>query len=211
MIFFCSPNNPTGNEVPLQKLLAFAQSVREQSIVIVDEAYVEFSGRSSIAAHIAEHDNLVILRTLSKAYAMAGARCGAIIATAEIVHMVSAMMSPYAFSQPVTALVLNALEPANRQLAQRQIAATVERRDSLVEMLADSAATRQIWPSAGNFVLAGFSEPESWYAALRSRGILIREYGSDPFIPDCVRISVGSAVEIDRLRLALADAQAELS
>ena len=109
LIFVCSPNNPTGTVAERSDILRVADARRGRSVVVVDEAYIEFADRDSMIPDIFERDNLVVLRTLSKAFALAGARCGAMIGRPEAVLLMSRVLSPYSFSTPVTERVLDAM------------------------------------------------------------------------------------------------------
>ena len=199
IVFLCSPNNPTGNLIPQHEIVAFAEKRAGRSIVVVDEAYVEFSKQTSMSREIERLENLVVLRTLSKAYALAGARCGAVIGSTQLIAIISAMMSPYAFSAPVNELVLSALQPANVAAANRQIAATVSERQRVANRLHELDVTEKVWPSDANFIYVQFKNLEAIHAALTKRQIAIREFGDSQGAPNCARITVGSIAENDRL------------
>lgn len=203
IVFLCSPNNPTGHLIPREEILAFAERRAGKSIVVVDEAYVEFSGQESLASEINRFDNLAVLRTLSKAYALAGARCGVLIGCSEIVNLVAALMSPYALSTPVTGLILDALQSENLAASEQQISVIVAERDRLQQLLQGSPAIEKVWPSAANFLLVRLNQPATVRAALAERHILIREFKAQECLRHCARITVGTAAETDRLMQAL--------
>ena len=203
IVFLCSPNNPTGNIIPRNEILEFAESRAGKTIVIVDEAYIEFSGRTSLSSEINNLDNLVVLRTLSKAYALAGARCGAVLACDQVVELMTALMSPYALSTPVTQLVLAALEPDNHAAAEEQIAATKQERDKLRTRLGKLDVVDRVWPGYANFLLVRFTQPERVRDALAGQNVLIRGFNGVNSLQDCARITIGMPDENNRLVAAL--------
>lgn len=208
IVFLCSPNNPTGNLIPVEAILEFAKRREGKSIIVIDEAYIEFSGQVSMVSEVTQVGNLVVLRTLSKAYALAGARCGALIASAEIINLVAALMSPYGISMPVTRLVLDALRSEQIVAAEQQIAAIIVERERLQQLLADSASIEHVWDSSANFLLVRFHNLPLVRAALAEHRILIREYGNNTPLQNCARITVGTTAESNRLMRALDDAGA---
>jgi histidinol-phosphate aminotransferase len=204
LVFVCSPNNPTGGPVSRSDILQLAEARKARSIVVVDEAYVEFSGADSLAKDAERLGNLVVLRTLSKALALAGARCGAVIGPAELVQLVGALLAPYAIATPVIDCVLEALAPRNLQRAQASIEGTIRERERLCTELARHPLVRKVWPSRANFLLVQFTDPVPVREALRERRILIREFEDDEDLADCARITVGSRDDNDRLLRTLA-------
>jgi len=203
IVFLCSPNNPTGALIPSDEILQFAQEMSGKSIVVVDEAYVEYSEQPSLVKDVDRFDNLVVLRTLSKAYALAGARCGALISCAEIVRLTSALISPYAFSGPATSLVLDALQPGNIVAVRDQIKRISAERERLQSCLQKSAAIERVWPSAANFVLVRLRNPNDARRALAKHHVLIREFADESPLLNCARITVGTPAESEQLLLAL--------
>lgn len=203
LVFICSPNNPTGTLAPREEILAVARARRDRSVVVVDEAYIEFADRQSMIADIADNDNMVVLRTLSKAFALAGARCGAMIGSPAAVTMLSRVLSPYSFSTPVTERVMAALTDEGFRQARSLIERTVEQREYMRHALEDCAAVERVWPSSANFLFVRFRDIDTVRACLRSRRILIREFASLPEFKGCARITVGTARENSSLLAAL--------
>lgn len=210
MVFVCSPNNPTGNLIPKSEILEFTRSRAGKSVVVVDEAYIEFSGCPSLASEIDRHDNLVILRTLSKAYALAGARCGAVLADDAVIDLISALTSPYAISTPVTRLVLTALQGSNRDAAERQIADIVTERNQLSTRLEQLDCIDRVWPSFANFVLAQFKNADVAGDKLAAAKLTVRQFANNECLRNCARITVGTAEENNRLIDALGSSKAGL-
>lgn len=203
IVFICSPNNPTGSLVPADEIADFARRNQDRFIVAVDEAYIEFCEQESMIPQIPAIENLVIFRTLSKAYALAGTRCGAVLGTPELIRMLSAMMSPYAISAPVAELVLSALSVANIAGAKQQIEATIAERQRLAAVLEASPACETVWPSAANFILTRFANDYPVTESLEDARILVRYFGDRPELLRCARITIGSAAHTDRIAAAL--------
>ena len=203
IVFLCSPNTPTGNPIPASDIVSFAKQRAGRTLVVIDEAYIEFSGEDSMVSLIGENPNLVVLRTLSKAYALAGARCGAVIGHEDLATLVAAMVSPYAMSTPVTDLVLDALQERGMEFAKRQIENIVRERSRLEKALKACPDVEKVWPSSANFILLRFRMPDRIAALLEENRILIRQFTGSPELEGCTRITVGTADETDQLLAAL--------
>jgi histidinol-phosphate aminotransferase len=202
LIILCSPNNPTGTCVPATVITDILEQRANQSIVVVDEAYIEFAPAQSIARLVNQYDNLVVLRTLSKALAFAGARCGSVIAQAEIIDMVNAVQAPYALATPVIECVESALEDAGLAHAERAVAETILERERVRVRLAEFNWVEKVWPSAANFLLVRVADAPGLMAHCAANRVLLRHFGGA--LSDCVRVSIGSASDNDRLLEALA-------
>ncbi len=197
IVFLCTPNNPTGNAVEpaaIEKLLA---ALAGRAIVAVDEAYIEFSGDVSLSTRLAEFPHLVVLRTLSKAFGLAGARVGSLIAAPEIVSLLAKVIPPYSIPQLTIEAVLSTLAPAQLAIQRERVAQIVKERARLQAGLADARGVRRIWPSVANFLLVDFESPEGVLASARDARLLIRDMRS--VSPQSLRISVGSPEQNDRL------------
>ena len=205
LIFICAPNNPTGTLASREDILAVAEARRDRSVV-VDEAYIEFADRPSLVADLGTFDNMVVLRTMSKAFALAGARCGALIGSPEAVVMLSRVLSPYSFSTPVTERVLDAMTDEGFDQARALVRRTVDERERVAAGLTRSAAVERVWPSQANFLFVRFCDIDAVRAALARRRILIREFASLPEFTGCARITVGTPAENDHLLAAVEDA-----
>ncbi len=199
LIFVCSPNNPTGQLIPRATILTILESRRDKSLVVVDEAYVEFSHSNSVAELLDEYENLVVLRTLSKALALAGARCGCVVARQEIIDLLDRVLAPYALSTPVIGCVMNALLPNRLAFAEKNLKATVAARDELAEQLGKLPVVERIWPSDANFLLVQFHDVDVVMQETADAGILLRHFGNEASLSGCIRITVGSADDNDML------------
>lgn len=199
LVFLCSPNNPTGACVPYEVVLELCERLQDQSLVVVDEAYIEFADSKGVSALAGSVENLVVLRTLSKAYGLAGARCGVVIAAPAIIDILGRIISPYPLPRPSVEAALQALDPGTRQLLARSIDRLKDTRERLTAKLEDLAYVQQVWPSEGNFVLARFDDGAGFYAFARERGVLLRDVGAQLGLAGCLRISCGSESDMRAL------------
>jgi histidinol-phosphate aminotransferase len=203
VVFLCSPNNPTANLLDEQAMLRLAHGLRDRAMLVVDEAYIEFSAARSLARHIRDLPHLAILRTLSKAYALAGARCGALIADAQVVALLRKIIAPYAITQLTMEAVLKVLEPGQLAISRTHLDMIVSERERLMRTLAAHPGVSHVWPSDANFVLARFTDAATALSRSRGARLLIRDVRGYPGLDDCLRISVGSVEQNDRLLDAL--------
>jgi histidinol-phosphate aminotransferase len=199
LVFLCSPNNPTGNLLSHDSILSLTRALEGRAIVVVDEAYIEFSGATSLARRIRELPHLAILRTLSKAYALAGARCGTLIAEPEVIALLRKIIPPYAIAQLSMEAVLKVLEPAQITVSQTRLDLIRSERERMLSGLAKLPAVARVWPSDANFVLAEFADPVLALARSRGANLLIRDARGYPGLPRCLRISIGTPEQNDRL------------
>ncbi|MEJ1960780.1 MAG: histidinol-phosphate transaminase [Gammaproteobacteria bacterium] len=199
LLFLCSPNNPTGNTIPADLILRIANRLEGRAIVVVDEAYVEFSASESMIRYINDIPQLAIMRTLSKAHGLAGARCGTLIANPEIISLLRKVIHPYAITQLTVEAALKLLEPAQLAVMKSRIVAIKAERARMYEALGKLPGVRRVWPSDGNFILAEFEDPDR--ALMRSRGanLLIREVRAQVGLPRTLRISIGTQDQNNRL------------
>jgi histidinol-phosphate aminotransferase len=205
LIAIANPNNPTGALVSRADLLRVAKAAPD-SAILVDEAYFEFSGETVIDA-ISEFPNLIVTRTFSKAYGLAGLRVGAIIAEREQTRMIRRVASPYNVNAAALVCVPEAL--ADSEYIRDYVAQATCGRAALEREL-DCLGIRY-WPSRANFVLAYFGEQaQAFVAAMRERGILVRDRERDPGCAGCVRITVGTTEHNERLLRELREVVAGL-
>ncbi len=203
IVFLCSPNNPTGNLMERRAIETICEKLADKAIVVVDEAYVEFAKVESFAQSLAQFENLVVLRTLSKAYALAGARCGALLAHAEIVELLARVITPYALPTQTIESVLSFTNATHRAEADRRIADILEERQRLLSGLSSSQAIRRAWPSDSNFILVDCADADAVLKAAAAAGLIIRDPRSNPLLARCLRISVGTADQNTRLLQAI--------
>lgn len=195
LVFLCSPNNPTGGLLDRAAVLEVVRGAAGRAVVVVDEAYVDFSGQPSLAAEIPANPNLVVLRTLSKAFGLAGARVGTTIADPAVIAILQKVIAPYPVPTPVLVAALAALTPDGFAAAKQSIATLVAERARLAAALAKLPAVRKVWPSDANYLLVEVADSAKAMALARSAGVIWRDRGKD--VPNTIRISIGTAAEND--------------
>jgi histidinol-phosphate aminotransferase len=198
LVFVCSPNNPTGNAIPVARLRALAAALMPRAMLVVDEAYIEFADEPSLAGKIDAHPNLAVLRTLSKAHGLAGARCGSLLAEASIIQLARKVIPPYAITELTVEAVAPLLAPEATSAMRERIAALVSERERLAAAFTASPRFTKVWPSDANFLLVDCVDADDVLRRVRGAGLIIRDL-RQPILPRSLRISVGSAADNDRL------------
>jgi histidinol-phosphate aminotransferase len=201
MVFLCSPANPTGQALALAQIEALAGALQGRCVLVVDEAYVEFSAVPSAGALLARFPGLVVLRTLSKAHALAGVRVGAVLADPAVVRVLSNLMAPYPVPAPCAQLALEALSEVSLAAARARIAEVVAAREAVAQALQALPRVRCVYPSEGNYLLVRFDDAQATYAHLLAQGVVVRDLRA--LVPDALRISIGSARDNARLLAVL--------
>jgi histidinol-phosphate aminotransferase len=200
LVFLTSPANPTGDLVEPEFLEELLRQARERSIVVVDEAYAEFTSAGSFAALIGTHENLVVLRTLSKGFASAALRCGAVLAQPEIISLLRRVIPPYPLATPVIELATRLFDPEVRDLQASLLREVATNKAVLVECLEQQPFVRKIWRGEANFVLARVDDARDLVEHCSRNEITIRMFDGNPMLENCVRISVGTKSEMALLR-----------
>lgn len=206
LVFVCTPNNPTGNLLDRGAIETLCGKLQGKAIVVVDEAYVEFARTESTTSLLGRFENLVVLRTLSKAYALAGARCGALIAHADIVSLLARVITPYALPTQTIEAVLRFTDEAHCAESQQRIDLLLSERTRLGERLARQPLIRRVWRSDSNFLLVDCVDADRVLQAAVAAGLIIRDPRSQPALASCLRISVGTPEQNDRLVRGIAAA-----
>ena len=199
LYFLCSPNNPTGNLIDAQTVLSLAQRVADHGLVVIDEAYIEFCDRPSLAAQVSRQPNLVVLRTLSKAYALAGCRIGAVIADPAVIDLLRRIIAPYPLPTPSVAAALAALEPAALVHQHSQLDTLDDLKTTLLKQLGEHPDMLTVWPGRANFVLVRVADAAALVRAAYAAGIRLRDQSAQPGLQGCVRITIGSENEMQAL------------
>jgi histidinol-phosphate aminotransferase len=199
IVFVCSPNNPTGTLIPVPAIERLCAALDGKALVVVDEAYLEFADGAGVLPTRALHPNLVILRTLSKAFALAGARCGTLIAHPALVSFLRRMIPPYALPTPTIEAALKALEAPSRLHARSRIAQIVAERERVATALRALPAVRRVWPSAGNFLLVAFVDAARALQSAIEAGLLVRDVRRHRGLANCLRITIGTSAQNHRL------------
>ena len=191
LIFICSPNNPTGNSInrdDIETLLA-----NFNGVVVVDEAYINFSRQKTFIQELTEYANLVVLQTLSKAWGLAGLRVGMAFASEEIIEVMNKVKPPYNINEASQQLALQAL--ANVHQVNTWIKETLAQRDVLVLALKNFDFVLDIYPSDANFILVKTTAPKTIYNFLVEKGIIVRDRSKVDLCEGCLRITVGTPAE----------------
>jgi len=203
IVFLCSPNNPTGNLLDEAAMLHVCTELADKALVVVDEAYVEFCVRASLASRLAEFPNLVVLRTLSKAYALAGARLGTVIANEEIIGLLRRIIPPYAIPSSTVDEVLALTEAPQRALSAARIRALLDERSRMRERLESCTNVLRVLPSDANFLLIECRDSQRFFAAGKSAGLIVRDFSAYPGLANCLRVSIGTPEQNQRLLAAV--------
>ena len=203
LVFLCSPNNPTGNLLDEDAMLRLCREFADTALVVVDEAYLEFSGRESLTGRLGEFPNLVLLRTLSKAYALAGARLGTLVASQEIVDLLKRIIPPYAIPASTVEEVLALTEAPQRASAAARIRTLLDERRMVQQRLERSRNVVKVYPSDANFLLVECRDAQGFLAAGKASGLLVRDFSTSPGLANCLRVSIGTPEQNRRLLAAV--------
>ena len=199
MIFLCSPNNPTGNSFPRQEMMRLVEQF--DGIVVVDEAYIDFAEAQSLKSEIAHNPNLVVLQTMSKAWAMAGLRVGLALASVQIVGLMSQVKYPYNINLATMAIVEELLQDS----IEENVIQIKQQRDVVAQALASSSVVKKVYPSDANFVLAQVDDADAMYDFLIARGIIVRNRNRVKGCEGCLRITIGLPEENEKLLKSIAE------
>lgn len=203
VVFLCSPGNPTGNLLSPTDIEAALALFTDSAIVVLDEAYIEFSPEHSVVTWLAKYPHLVVLRTLSKAFALAGLRCGFTLANDDIITMLSKVIAPYPISAPVAEIASNALNASGIEQMSIRVQETRILREQLSTWLTAQHWCQQVFATDANFVLFR-CENETMknfiFNTLAEQGILIRDQSKQQSLANCLRISIGSERELSLLQ-----------
>ncbi|MDH3418956.1 MAG: histidinol-phosphate transaminase [Gammaproteobacteria bacterium] len=203
LVFICSPNNPTGSSIASADIARVCEASTGRAVVVIDEAYLEFSSQPSARPLQQRFEHVVLLRTLSKFVSLAGVRCGAVIASAPVIELLGRVLPPYTFPTPSIELVSRALGEASLTVAEERVQTLRRERDRLEAALGGLPQVEKLWPSDANFVFLKVRDSERFVSRARSAGILLRVFANDPSLADCVRITVGRPEDNDRLLAAV--------
>lgn len=199
LVFLCSPSNPGGAAIALADVAALAQRLAGRALVVVDEAYGEFSDVPSATTLLESRSNLVVLRTLSKAHALAAARIGVAIGAPELIAVLRRCQAPYPVPGPVARLGIEALSPAARAATSTHVGEVRTERERLRAALSGLRGVRRVYPSQANFLLVRFDDAGAAFAALLDAGIVVRDQRAAPTLGDALRITVGTPAQNDRV------------
>lgn len=203
LLFLCSPNNPTGNCYATSEIADLCGFLDGRGLVVVDAAYIEFADQNPTIELLRRYPNVVILRTLSKALGLAGIRCGAALASPEIVDLLGRILPPYAYPTPSQDAALACLDAGFRDELIRRAKTIQTERDRINTELEKLPGVIRVWPSEANFLLVETADPAAFSAAAKRGGVMIRDFSADPATEGCLRITVGDPAQNDQLLTAL--------
>ncbi|KAE9529924.1 histidinol-phosphate transaminase [Testudinibacter aquarius] len=199
VIFVCSPNNPTGNVVKREDLLTLLEMTRDRAVVVVDEAYIEFCPQATMANELANYPHLALIRTLSKAFALAGLRCGFTLANPELINILQKVIAPYPIPVPVSDLACQALDQNGLAEMQQRAAEVIEYRTWLINQLQSLPIVAQIFASEANYILVKLQNGTNVFKTLWDQGIILRDQNKALGLSNCIRITIGSEQENRRV------------
>ena len=199
LMFICSPNNPTGNSFPAEQIEELLE--RFGGVIVLDEAYIDFSVMPSLASLVKRYPNLIVLQTLSKAWGMAGLRIGLAVADPAVISLMSKVKYPYNINVVAQKMALMKLDEAAKDKA---VAEIVGQRFRLEKELRKCPEVKGIYSSDANFLLVRFDNTDEVYGRLLAGGVIVRNRSKVPGCEGCLRITVGTPAENDRLLRLLA-------
>lgn len=199
LIFICSPNNPTGNLIEEESIEIILRSFN--GLVVVDEAYIDFADSPSWTTRLAEFPNLVVLQTFSKAWGMAGLRLGLAFASEELIAVLDKIKPPYNINEVTQQLALQALE--HTEALHDMVEEIRQERELLQLALPTLPVVEKVYPSDANFILVKVSDADGLYNYLLNKGIVVRNRSSVPGCEGCLRITVGTLEENQKLLQAI--------
>ena len=199
MIFLCSPNNPTGNTFSDESIVYLLQNFK--GLVVIDEAYIDFSQKESWINELDEYPNLVITQTLSKAYGLAGIRLGICYGSSEVISVLNKIKPPYNVNELSQKRALSRLDDTNQ--IEKEIASIITQREALLKVLLDINFVEKIYPTEANFILIKVDDANKRYADLIAKGIVIRNRTTQALCENTLRLTVGTEEENRKLIAAL--------
>ncbi|PMO73594.1 histidinol-phosphate transaminase [Vibrio splendidus] len=210
IVFLCSPNNPTGNVIPKSDLIQVLEGTIGKSLVVVDEAYIEFEPQTSAVSLIERYPHLVVIRTLSKAFGLAAVRCGFILASQNVMQYVAKLIPPYPMPDCSSQIVLDALSDERVSVMEDVTQKLVELRNWFACELTQFDFIESVYPSSTNFILLRQKPGHQVFSVLAKDGIVTRNQNHEPALRNCVRISIGSQESMLEVITSLTRYQTEL-
>ena len=207
LVFLCSPNNPTGDLVEQSGLIRLLEAARGRALVVVDEAYIEFCPAHSQAGLLADYPELVLIRTLSKAFGLAGIRCGFTLANPEVVQLLLKVIAPYPIPEPVAQIAAQALSEDGLTRMRARVAEINRLKATLAGQLAGNAQVKEVFAPNGNYLLVRFTPGSAVFDRMSRAGIILRDFSSKPGLADCIRITIGQEAEMDAVLAVLQQEQ----
>lgn len=199
MIFLCSPNNPSGNSLRKEDMISIVEGFN--GIVVVDEAYIDFSENESFAALVKQYPNLVVLQTMSKAFGLAGIRLGIAIANPEIIDFMMKVKAPYNINKLTSEAAIRGY--SNIDAMKTNVAEILSERERVISELEGVEGVEKIFPTDANFLIFRVPEAIEVYKKLAEKGVIVRYRGNEPHCENCLRLTIGIPDENDQFLSAL--------
>ena len=199
LIFLCNPNNPTGNLLKKQDLRVIVEQYSDDALVIVDEAYIEFSPNDSLALDLASMPNLVLLRTLSKAFSLAAVRIGFVLANPDVIELLKKLIAPYPIPDPSARIALNTLSDSGVSYMEAQRDRILFTKGEATKTLRKFSCVEKIYPSVTNFLLIEFKNSHKVFEHLKEHGIILRDQSHAPGLQNHLRITIGDDSDMQQL------------
>jgi histidinol-phosphate aminotransferase len=199
LVYLCSPNNPTANSLASEDLAAVCGALDGKAMVVIDEAYIEWSASASLTPWRTRFETVAFLRTLSKAHALAGARVGALIGSADMIGLAKRVIPPYSLAQPTIEAALRALRPDEVVASRTRLDALLTERAYLARRLQASPLVEKVWPSDANFLLIDCRDAGCFMRRSMAGGLIVRDLRANPMLPRSLRVSVGTRAQNDAL------------
>eukprot|EP00546_Thalassionema_frauenfeldii_P010359 CAMPEP_0178911982 /NCGR_PEP_ID=MMETSP0786-20121207/10001_1 /TAXON_ID=186022 /ORGANISM="Thalassionema frauenfeldii, Strain CCMP 1798" /LENGTH=374 /DNA_ID=CAMNT_0020584497 /DNA_START=194 /DNA_END=1318 /DNA_ORIENTATION=- len=194
LLFICSPGNPTCKAIPLSDIEKVATSSQYEGIVVVDEAYVDFSEHGSAVSLVHKYPNVVVLQTLSKAFGLAGIRCGFAIGAKDVIQLMNNVKAPYNVNSLTSEVALNALNSIDT--LKKNVTTLLEQRELLVKKLNSLDFVLKVFPSDSNFLLFRLKEKaKEVYTTMANNGVVVRFRGNELHCSECLRVTIGTEEE----------------
>ena len=203
LVYICSPNNPTATSFDQAEILSIISALEGHAVVILDETYAEFSKQGSMASKLVDHPNLIILRTLSKSYSMAGQRMGCFMSadTDFIALAIEKALDAYPLPHTSVDASLHVLSDEIRPIAKDNIEKILNERDRLIPLLNEIESITHVYPSDANFLLVEMDNGEksaaNFIAFAAENGVIIRDFSSKPGTENCIRLTIGTPAQND--------------
>lgn len=203
LIYVCSPNNPTGNLIKPEDIKSLLKLANDRALVVIDEAYIEFTPQSSVVSWLNEYPNLVILRTLSKAFALAGLRCGFAIANKPVIDALQKVIAPYPLATPVADIASQALSKDGIETMRQNVEKLNNQKQTFIEALNKLSIVEKVYPSWSNYLCVKFQEGKDVFKTLWDQGIILRDQSKSTGQTNMIRISIGTQSECEAVITAL--------
>ncbi|KAI2513235.1 Aminotransferase class I and II [Fragilaria crotonensis] len=210
LLFICSPGNPTCKAIPLSEIEKVAASSQYGGLVVVDEAYVDFSDKGTAISLIHKYPNIVVLQTLSKAFGLAGIRCGFAIGSPDVIQLMNNVKAPYNVNSMTSEVAINALNSID--VLEKNVATLLSQRAVVAERLAALDFVVEVFPSDANFILFRMkSKAQEVYTLMADNGVVTRYRGSELHCSECLRVTIGTEDENEKFLTLLVETWAKVN